>query len=330
MRSIAISAMLILLITPEALLSASLQMSFTACIALVASFNYFEGIFVKKTDPIKKKAIGYFFGVCFSTLIAGTATAPLVIYHFNQFSTYSLLANLICVPLSDFIIMPFGILMLVLMPLGLDFLPAFIIENGLSIVANTAEHVSQLPYSSFFIPSFPDYGIFLVISGFLTFCFMKTNIKFAGIPILFAGLFTQMSFAPPDILIDSQAKLFAYINDKNEMYVSSKQKSRFSAKSWQAALGANKLEHVRKLKNCSEKECVLNIKNHKVLIGNKLGDVKNFDVVINTSDNNIKCDDNCINWNKYKALGAATIKILDGEIKMESVGQKLIERIWNK
>lgn len=330
MRSIAISAILILLATPEALLSASLQMSFTACIALVAAFEYFEGVFVKKSDPISKKALGYFLGVSFSTLIAGTATAPLIVYHFNQFSTYSLLANLVCVPLSDFIIMPFGILMLVLMPFGVDFLPAFFIEKGLNIVASTAEFVSVLPYSSFFIPSFPDYGIFMIVMGFLAFCFLQSRLKLVGIPVLILGIATQFSFSPPTILIDNKAKLFAYLDEKNHMYLSSKQKSRFVAKSWQASLGANAVEHVRKLPNCSEKFCELQIAGHDVLVGNAISCDKNASIFINTSSEILDCGGaKNFNWGEVQNMGSAAIWISKNDVQISTVGQSLIQRVWN-
>jgi len=330
MRSIAISAMMILLVTPETLLSASLQMSFTACIALVTAFHYLKGVFVRQTDSVPKKAFGYFLGVSFSTLIAGTATAPLIVYHFNQFSTYSLLANLICVPLSDFVIMPFGILMLVLMPIGLDFIPAFFIEKGLNIVVQSAAFVSELPYSSFFIPSFPDYGIFLIIAGFLIFCFMQSRIKLIGIPILIIGLLTQLSFSPPDILIDNQAKLFAYWDKTNHMYLSSKQKSRFSAKSWQATLGANKVDHVRKLQSCTDAKCTLEISGKKISIGKEIICDNSADFLINTSEKNLVCaNTKVVNWGDIKPNGASIIWINSDDLTIATVGENLLRRLWN-
>ena len=66
----------------------------------------------------------YLLGVSATTLVASTATAPLAAFHFQTVPTYGVLANLVAVPLTSFVVMPAGMIGLLLMPLGLDG-PAF-------------------------------------------------------------------------------------------------------------------------------------------------------------------------------------------------------------
>lgn len=111
---------MILVATPEALLSVSFQMSFAAVTALVAAYE----VLAPKLAPWRRRAgLGkrmalYFLGVVLTTLIAEAAIAPFSAYHFNQLTSYGLIANLVAVPLMAFVVMPLGLLALLLMPLG--------------------------------------------------------------------------------------------------------------------------------------------------------------------------------------------------------------------
>ena len=117
MRSIGLTALTLMLLTPESILSASLQMSLAACMCLVAVFEFSKKLCSRiGYDSYFKKALNYAVSITLSTLTAGLATAPFVIYHFNQFSTYSVLMNLVAIPLSDFIIMPLGLITMLMMP----------------------------------------------------------------------------------------------------------------------------------------------------------------------------------------------------------------------
>jgi predicted membrane metal-binding protein len=54
------------------------------------------------------------------SLVAGTATIPYVAYHFHRASPYGVLANLAAMPVVSGWVMPWGIVGLLSMPLGLD------------------------------------------------------------------------------------------------------------------------------------------------------------------------------------------------------------------
>jgi competence protein ComEC len=61
----------------------------------------------------------YVAGVVLTTIIASAATAPLAIYHFGRLPTFSILANVVAVPLTAFWIMPSGLVGMLLLPLDL-------------------------------------------------------------------------------------------------------------------------------------------------------------------------------------------------------------------
>ncbi|MEC7674198.1 MAG: ComEC/Rec2 family competence protein, partial [Pseudomonadota bacterium] len=118
LRSLALAAVVVLALSPAALLGPSFQMSFAAAIALV---SLFEGPW---TARLRRRGEGlsgltaiahHGLMVAVSSLIDGLATAPFVAYHFHAMSVVGVLANLLAVPLTALWIMPAGVLALAVM-----------------------------------------------------------------------------------------------------------------------------------------------------------------------------------------------------------------------
>lgn len=334
MRSIAISAIIILLITPEALMGASLQMSFAACVALIASYEVSTKFFAHKFGRsfIAKSTI-YITSVTFSTLVAGAATAPFIIYHFNQFSTYSILANILCVPLSDFFIMPFGMISMLLMPVGLDFITLKPMEWGLIAMFNYAKYISELPNASFFIPSFTSYGMSFVIVGGLVLCFLSTRLRYAGLIAIVIGFTTLKDVRKPDIAIDKSGKFFVIKDEKDNLYFSAKRIPKFAKGAWMQNLGINDFQTINELNSCDENSCYISNANSKsayVVFGEVQHQCKDADVVLNLSNQEYKCSNSkVIKKADLIEKGGHLIWLLKDGIKIKTVLENRPKRIWN-
>ncbi len=84
-----------------------------------------------------------------TSLVATLATAPFVLYNFNRFAIFGLLANIVVVPLATLVIMPGMVLSLLLMPLGLQavgYLPLRMRHSTCMIAM--AKWTTSLPYSA--------------------------------------------------------------------------------------------------------------------------------------------------------------------------------------
>ncbi len=55
-----------------------------------------------------------------SSLIASLVTVPYTIYNFNYFSISGIITNLIAIPIATLIIIPFGIIYVLSIPLGIE------------------------------------------------------------------------------------------------------------------------------------------------------------------------------------------------------------------
>lgn len=259
LRSINIAAIALLIIFPESLFSAGLQMSFAACYALIAAYEKFEfsSIGLSKMN----KVVNYLLRVTLSSLIAGLATAPFVIFHFYQFSTYGIITNLLAVPLSDFIIMPVLILSLIAMPIGLDEPLVWIAGVAIDIMTTMAIFISELPFSSLYIPPFSPFGITIYALGLYLLCVLKSKLRLLGMLIMMLSFLSVNQFTAPKIIVDGKGKIFVF-EDDGKYYVSNNISSRFSRRAWEQYLGVSKFHDLKEYRDplCHDFYCNIEIK----------------------------------------------------------------------
>ncbi len=170
LRLVAIAATVILIITPEALIGVSFQMSFAAVIALVVVFERFGKNFLAKfrgDNGFRQKIIYFIVGSLFTSLIAELAIAPFALYHFNKVVLFGLLANLIAMPVMGSWVMPWIVVTLVLMPFGLEKLALVPMSWGLEVIMATAYWVSGLPGATLEIPAIDLRALVCLVIGAL-------------------------------------------------------------------------------------------------------------------------------------------------------------------
>lgn len=114
LRTLAVAALVILYIAPEALVTPGFQMSFAATAALILLFPAWSRGAQILPWVVRGAAL-----LVISSLIAGLATAPIAAAHFNRSAQYGIVANLLVVPVMGSVVMPAGVLAAVLAPLGL-------------------------------------------------------------------------------------------------------------------------------------------------------------------------------------------------------------------
>ena len=111
MHALAVAAMAVLLLHPEAIVTPGFQMSFAATAALVALVEAWPPRIREISAPWPIVAVqrfgGWLFAAIMASLVAGLATGPFAMQHFNRTAVYGLLANLGTAPVADFILMPF-------------------------------------------------------------------------------------------------------------------------------------------------------------------------------------------------------------------------------
>lgn len=160
LRSVALAAMIVLALRPEALMGPGFQMSFAATTALVAVYGWMREADLSLPGPFWLKAV---LGVLLSSLVAGLATAPIGAAHFNAVAHYGLLANLLSVPLMGSVVMPAAVLAAALAPVGLEAVGLWIMGWGIQWILWVAEAVAGLEGARRFVPS-PSAAVLPLIS----------------------------------------------------------------------------------------------------------------------------------------------------------------------
>ena len=337
MLTISWAAMLVLLISPEALIGPSFQMSFAAVIVLIAFYERYAGSLHRflngggsKNVSLLSRAgriiFAYIAGILISDFVASMATLPFSIYHFNRIAVYTTLGNLLAGPVIGLVIMPFVLLSLLLMPLGLEELPLKIVGWGIHLVNDVTAWVASLPHAGLPVLAMPLWGLVAIVLGALWLCIWQRKWRLWGWTGILAGCLSLLAARVPDVMVDESGKAVAVKDNRGEVVVLRSRGKTFVKNIWLEKTGGRQLseEDKKKLRliwngkredknwldlTCDKTECLykgrITIEKNK---GIKLKD-EHFD--------------------SSKALGAA-ISLLPEGFDVNTVRSFVGERYWNK
>lgn len=186
MHALAVAAFVVLLLQPEAIVTPGFQMSFAATAALVALVEAWPVRPREISAPLPiliVQRVSAWLGIAvMASLVAGAATGPFAMQHFNRTAMYGLGANLATAPLSDFLIMPALALGALLEPLGLGAPFLWLAGQGIGIMLAIGEWVAGLPGAVKTVASAPDYVLPIAFLGVLFCCLWRGALRWLGLP----------------------------------------------------------------------------------------------------------------------------------------------------
>lgn len=150
LRTIAVAAMVILVMSPEALTTPGFQMSFAATVALILTVGPWQ-----RSSPHLPALVRPLAMLILSSVVAGLATSPLAAAHFSRMAQYGLLANLLAVPVMGAVVMPAGVVAALLAPLGLAGPALWVVGLGTEWMLIVAAWVASLGGAVTAIPLAP-------------------------------------------------------------------------------------------------------------------------------------------------------------------------------
>lgn len=171
MNTLALAALLILIIDPPSLFSISFQLSFTAVLAIIYGLSRLQPGW--RTDPVgtrKPKFLGIkqkLFYFLAASLLAIIGTMPLTMLYFNQVSLVGLAANVIIVPLIGNIVVYLGLLGVFLYPLTVSGALLFF-KAGAAVLTQSlglVKFFAGLPYAAVktVTPTYFEIGLFYLL-----------------------------------------------------------------------------------------------------------------------------------------------------------------------
>lgn len=227
LRAVAVAAIIVLVLRPEALMGPGFQMSFAATTALVAVFGWLRDI-DRNWLPRWAKPV---FATVVSSAVAGFATAPIAAAHFNAIAHYGLIANLASVPLMGLLVIPAAVVALVLAPLGLDWIALWVMGLGLDWILGVAHAVAALENARGHVVSPGAWVLPLISLGFLFLILWQGRLRWGGLPVMALGFALWQGAARPDLLIADTGTLVGMMTPEGRA-LSKPKGAGFVARNW--------------------------------------------------------------------------------------------------
>lgn len=222
MHGLAVAAFIVLAIQPEAIVTPGFQMSFAATAALVALVEAWPERTREISAPWPILAVqrfgGWLTAAVAASVVAGLATGPFAMQHFNRTAMYGLLANLGASPVADFILMPALAIGAALEPLGLGGPFLAVAGWGVDLMLAIGTWTAGLPGAVRTVASTPDYVLPIAFLGVLFVCVWQGRLRWIGLPLAAAVLVWPRA-PTPDLWIGDGGTNAAFHREKEAIVV---------------------------------------------------------------------------------------------------------------
>ena len=229
LRSVAIAALIVLVLRPESLTNPGFQMSFAAVVALIFAYSRLPSFHAERA--LWQRGLIAAGLLLFTSLVAGSATAPYAAAHFNRIAHYGLIANLLAVPPMGILVMPGAVILAVLGPLGIEQPALWMIEGGSRWILWVAHVVAGLEGAMSAVPKPPDAVLPLLTLGGLFVVLWQGRARLAGLIPVAACLPLWMAAERPALLVAETGALVGLMTPEGRV-LSKPRGDGFAAGNW--------------------------------------------------------------------------------------------------
>ncbi len=242
LRLVTLSAAVVMLIAPDGVVGPSFQMSFAAVLGMVAAFEKPLDAALRERTLLDLpgwiatlwKHAG---SIVLTSLVATAATTPFTLYHFQTFSFYGVVANMVAIPLTSFWIMPCLLLVYLTAPFGLD---GWFLSGagwGVDALIALAQRVAAWPYALLRLPAMPDGALIAIILGGLWLCLWQRRWRYAGLLPILIGMLYPLYVTTPDVFMTADGKQWGVKLGDGRLAVATLRREAFVTAQWQQRLG---------------------------------------------------------------------------------------------
>src|SRR5579871_605224 len=239
-RTLAVAAMIVLAMAPEALVHPSFQMSFAATLGLVVLVQVGMPRLLATPDSSTATRIALWVGremmmLVLASLVAGLATTPYAAFHFHRVTPYGVLANLAAMPVVSALVMPAGLLGLVAMPFGLDGVFGSLMGIGIDWMIAVTRWVAALPGAVGRMAAFGTGPLIAASIGVILMGLLRTPLRWSGALLLCLAVVWALVVPQPDVLVSGDGRSVAVRGRDGALHLMQTGKDAFLVKEWLAA-----------------------------------------------------------------------------------------------
>jgi competence protein ComEC len=214
LRLVAVGALVVLLIRPEALAGPSFQFSFAAVTAIIVlhSSQWAKRHLTRQDDGRIAGFGRMLLGTFLTGLIVEVALLPFALYHFHKAGLYGVGANLIAIPLTTFAIMPLEAGALLLDAFGLGAPLWWLTGKAIGLLLWVAHNVADARGAVVTQAGMPTWAFGLMVFGGLWLCLWTSRLRVLGLIPVFVGGMAAWSTQAPDVLITGDGRHLAIVS----------------------------------------------------------------------------------------------------------------------
>ena len=290
MRSVTVAAVITLLFHPETLISVGFQMSFAAVAALVVVYREWQdrkGYVLHQ--GLWQKIKSNFTALTVTSFVAGTATSGFAVLHFNRIARYSLIGNILAMPLFTFIVMPAALMTLIALPFGLEEWPLALMGWSLTGMLKIAEGVAVWPGAMWHVSAAPPWVIGVFGLGFLLASLGQGKRRYLGFGLAIVCLLFWSQTPRPDMRISDSGQVAFWDETGEVLYVGRKRSDSFGRDQFMQRGGQPESAIQRyqdELADCDGLACRFKVKGNQVSVVNHPSEVaeecEHSDIVVLT------------------------------------------------
>src|SRR3984885_2049330 len=239
-RTLAVAAMIVLALAPEAEVHPSFQMSFAATLGLVALVQIgMPRLFASPDNSITAKVALWggreIMTLTLGSLVAGLAATPSAPFHFHRVTPYGVLANLAAMPVVSAVVMPAGMLGLVAMPFGLDSFFWWLMGIGIDWMIVVTKWVAALPGAIGRMAAFGTGPLIASSAGIVLLGLLRTPLRWSGALVLVLSIVWALAVPQPDVLISADGHNVGVRGRVGRLHLMRTTKDAFLLKEWLGA-----------------------------------------------------------------------------------------------
>jgi competence protein ComEC len=208
LRLVAAGALVVLAFWPDALVGPSFQMSFAAVVSIVALGEHrsFRALTMARDEGWLKKAGRAICALLATGFAVEIVLAPIALFHFHQAGMLGAFANLVAIPLTTFVVMPFEALALLLDLGGLGAPAWWVTEQALHLLLWIAHGVAASPAAVMLAPALSGLAFAGIVIGGLWCLLWRTGWRWLGLAPVVVGMGAIMMTPSPHILVTGDGR----------------------------------------------------------------------------------------------------------------------------
>ncbi len=208
LRLVATGAIAVMLALPESLAGPSFQLSFAAITAIIALHEHpvVRATFAPHDEGRGRRLLRGAASLLLTGLVVEAALMPIAVYHFHKAGLYGAVANIVAIPLTTFVVMPFEALALLLDTIGIGAPAWWLVQHALDALLWLARGVAHAPGAVRALPAVPDGAFALMVVGGVWIALWRTQWRRIGMLPLAVGAIWALTTPSPDILVTGDGR----------------------------------------------------------------------------------------------------------------------------